>query len=57
MFKIFKNNPVQRLQKRYDRLMEHAYKLSHINRMESSRVYAEAERVMQQIEQIQDRQE
>jgi len=49
MFKLFKKDPVVKLQKKYDKLMEEAYKLSTINRKLSDEKYAEADKVLNRI--------
>ena len=49
MFGLFKKDPVVKLQKKYDKLMEEAYKLSTINRKLSDEKYAEADEVLNQI--------
>ena len=53
MFGIFKKkSPTASLEKKYRKLLEESYKLSTINRMESDKKRAEAEKVLTQIEQI-----
>jgi len=49
MFGLFKKDPVVKLQKKYDKLMEEAYKLSTINRKLSDEKYAEADEVLNRI--------
>lgn len=50
MFGLFKKDPSKKLQKKYDKLMEESFRLSKINRRQADEKYAEAEAVMQQIE-------
>lgn len=49
MFGIFRNNPAKKLEKKYDRLMEEAYRLSRSNRKLADQKYAEAEEIMQKL--------
>ncbi|MGM0376661.1 MAG: Lacal_2735 family protein [Bacteroidota bacterium] len=49
MLGLFKKDPVVKLQKKYDKLMEEAYKLSTINRKLSDEKYAEADEVLKRI--------
>lgn len=51
MFGIGKN-PEKKLLKKYDRLMTEGYKLSTSNRKLSDEKYAEANRVMKEIEKL-----
>jgi hypothetical protein len=51
MFGIGKN-PEKKLVKKYDRLMTEGYKLSTSNRKLSDEKYAEANRVMKEIEKL-----
>ncbi len=53
MFSLFKKkSAIEKLQEKYNRLMEEAFKLSTSNRMASDAKYAEAEEIAKQIEQI-----
>jgi hypothetical protein len=53
MFGIFKTkNEKDKLQKRYEKLMSEAHKLSQTNRKAGDAKYQEAEQVMQQLEKI-----
>ena len=53
MFGIFKKkSPIEKLEMRYDQLMEEAYKLSKINRTQSDAKTAEAEEVLKEIERL-----
>lgn len=53
MFGLFKKkSPVEKLQKRYNKLMEEGYKLSTVNRKLSDEKYAEADEVLKQIKGI-----
>lgn len=51
MFGIGKN-PEKKLQKKYDRLMTEGYKLSTSNRKLSDEKYAEANRILKEIEKL-----
>jgi len=56
MFNFFKRkSPVERLEERHRQLLEEAYRLSHVNRTESDRKYAEAAAVEKEIEALQPR--
>ncbi len=50
--KLFKKDPKKQLQKKYDKLMEQGYQLSTVNRRESDRKYAEADKVLKELEQM-----
>lgn len=53
MFSWFKNkSELEKLQEKYNRLMEEAFKLSTSNRMASDDKYAEADEIAKQMEQI-----
>ncbi len=53
MFGFFKKkSEVEKLEDKYKKLLEEAYKLSHIDREASTKKSAEAEEVLTQIEQI-----
>ena len=53
MFGLFKKrSEIESLQKKYEKLMEEAYKLSSINRSESDRKVGEADQILKQIEAI-----
>lgn len=55
MFGLFKKKSEKEvLEKKYQRLMEESYKLSHTNRKASDDRLAEAEKVMKQIEELVD---
>ena len=55
MFGLFKKrSEIETLQKKYEKLMEEAYKLSSINRSESDKKVGEADQVLKQIEAIKD---
>ena len=47
-----KKSPAEKLQKRYEKLMEESYKLSHTDRKASDLKRAEAEEVAKEIEQL-----
>jgi hypothetical protein len=51
MFGIFKKkSPIEKLEAKYQKLMEEAYRLSTINRRESDQKTAEANEIFKQIE-------
>jgi hypothetical protein len=51
MFGIFKKkSPIEKLEAKYQKLMEEAYRLSTINRRESDQKTAEANEILKQIE-------
>lgn len=52
MFGLFKKDPTKSLHKKYDKLMEEFFYLSKTNRKLADEKYAEAEAVMQQIEDL-----
>ena len=53
MFGIFKKkSELEKLEKRYKDLMKDWHSLSKINRSESDKKYAEANKVLEQIEQL-----
>lgn len=54
MFGLFKKtSEVEKLQKKYKKLMEDAYKLQSINRSDSDQKYLEADAVLKEIEALQ----
>lgn len=54
MFGLFKKtSEVDKLQKRYEKLMAEWHALSTTNRAESDKKYAEAQNIQEQIEQLQ----
>ncbi len=54
MFGIFKKrSELDKLQKQYENYMKEWHALSTTNRAESDRKYAEAQRILEQIEQLQ----
>ena len=54
MFGLFKKtSEVEKLQKKYKKLMEDAYKLQSINRSDSDQKYLEADTVLKEIESLQ----
>ncbi len=54
MFGLFKKtSEVDKLQKKYEKLMKEWHALSTTNRSESDKKYAEAELIQKQIEQLQ----
>jgi len=54
MFGLFKKTTeVEKLQKRYEKLMKEWHALSTTNRGESDKKYAEAQKIQNQIEQLQ----
>ena len=56
MFGIFKKtSEIDKLHKRYEKLMKEWHALSAINRTESDKKYAEAQILLEQIELIQNR--
>jgi hypothetical protein len=57
MFSFFKKkSKAERLEARHKQLLEEAYRLSHINRAESDRKYAEAAAVAKEIEALEPKQ-
>lgn len=53
MFGLFKKKgELEKLQKKYQKLMKEAFELSKINRAESDNKYAEADKIQKQIETI-----
>lgn len=51
MFGLFKQkSPLEKLQKKYEKLMKEAYELSTINRTQSDSKHTEANKVMEEIE-------
>ncbi len=48
-----RTSEVEKLQKKYEKLMADWHKLSTINRSESDKKYAEAQEILQRIEQLQ----
>ena len=53
MFGLFKKEiPVQKLEKKYKKMLEEAYRLSHIDRTASDKLQAEAEVVLKEIENL-----
>ncbi|WP_299224389.1 Lacal_2735 family protein [uncultured Psychroserpens sp.] len=58
MFGIFKkSSEVDKLQKKYEKLMKEWHALSTTNRAESDKKYAEAQRVLDRIEALQSHKE
>ncbi|MCX7744206.1 MAG: Lacal_2735 family protein [Flavobacteriales bacterium] len=58
MFSMFKKkSELEKLQEKYKRLMEEAYKLSTSNRMASDAKYAEADEISKRIEAIKNKQD
>lgn len=56
MFNLFKKrSEIEILQKRYEKLMEEAYKLSSINRAESDKKVGEADLILKQIEELKEK--
>ena len=56
MFNLFKKrSEVEILQKKYEKLMEEAYKLSSINRAESDKKVGEADLILKQIEELKEK--
>ncbi|WP_149025921.1 Lacal_2735 family protein [Polaribacter sp. BM10] len=54
MFGIFKKkSPVEKLQEKYKKLMEEAYKLQSINRTDSDTKYKEADDLLKKITELQ----
>ena len=54
MFNLFKKkSEIEVLKEQYKKVMEEAYKLSTINRTESDAKYAEADRIMNKIQSLQ----
>ncbi len=47
-----KNNPEKKLAKKYDKLMAEGYKLSTSNRKLSDEKYAEADKVLKELEKL-----
>ncbi len=55
MLNIFKKKPAkEKLQEKYKKLMEEAYKLSHSNRKAADAKTAEAEEVLKKIESLEE---
>ncbi len=53
MFGIFKKKTeAEKLNKKYDKLMEEGYRLSTVNRKASDEKYAEANKIMEQLEKL-----
>lgn len=52
MFGLFKKDPIKQLSKQYDKVMEEQFRLSRTNRKLADEKYAEAEVIMQKIEQL-----
>ena len=52
MFGLFKKDPKKELEKRYKRLMEESYQLSHSDRKASDLKRAEAEEVLLELEKL-----
>jgi hypothetical protein len=55
MINLFKRNPQKKLQKKYELLLKEGYKLSTVNRKLSDEKYAEAAKVLEQIEGMNDK--
>jgi hypothetical protein len=56
MFGLFKKtSEIDKLQKKYEKLMKEWHSLSTTNRGESDKKYAEAQKVQEQIEQLQNK--
>lgn len=53
MFGLFKKDPIKKLQKKYEQLMEESYHLSTTDRRASDLKRAEAEGIINEIEQLQ----
>ncbi|MFD2529190.1 MULTISPECIES: Lacal_2735 family protein [Polaribacter] len=54
MFGLFKKkSPVEKLQEKYKKLMEEAYKLQSINRTDSDTKYKEADDLLKKITELQ----
>ncbi|WP_405562306.1 Lacal_2735 family protein [Polaribacter sp. Asnod6-C07] len=54
MFGLFKKkSEIEKLQEKYKKLMEEAYKLQSINRSDSDQKYLEADTLLKKIESIQ----
>jgi hypothetical protein len=54
MFGLFKKKTeVEKLQEKYKKVMEEAFKLQSINRSDSDKKYLEADNLLKQIEKIQ----
>jgi len=55
MFGLFKkNSPIDALEKKYKKLLEDAYNLSKVSRVESDKKQAEAQEILEQIESLKD---
>ncbi len=51
--KLFgKTSPKEKLQKKYEKMLEESYKLSSVNRAKSDMLRAEAEEVLKEIENL-----
>jgi hypothetical protein len=55
MINLFKSNPRKKLQKKYELLLKEGYTLSTVNRRLSDEKYAEAAKVLEQIEVLNDK--
>ncbi len=56
MFNLFKKrSEVEILQKKYEKLMAEAYKLSSINRADSDKKVGEADLILKQIEELKEK--
>jgi hypothetical protein len=56
MFGLFKKkSEVDKLQEKYKKLMEEAYKLQSVNRSDSDQKYLEADNILKQIDLLKDK--
>lgn len=54
MLNIFKKSPIKKLDKEYKKLMKEGFELSRINRSESDKKYADADRILQKIKELEE---
>jgi hypothetical protein len=52
MFGFKKETPREKLEKKYKKLLDESYKLSHSNRTESDKMQAEAQAVLDEIDKL-----
>lgn len=55
MFGLFRQDPIKKLQKKYEKLNKEAFELSRTNRKLSDAKYAEAEAVIVEIKKLQEK--
>jgi hypothetical protein len=52
MLNLFKKDPKKKLNKQYQKLMQEGYKLSTVNRRLSDQKYAEADKLLKELESL-----